>query len=281
MKPASQPGPVRVAAVQMVSVAGVRANLDGASALLEEAAGAGVAMAVLPENFACMPADESDRRKIVEADGDGPIQDFLSRRARELGMWIVGGTIPIRVDGDDRPAAACLVFDDTGRRVARYDKMYLFDVSLPGGSESYHESDNIRPGNTPVVIDSPVGRLGLAVCYDLRFPELFRRLLDRGAQAITLPSAFTASTGRAHWEALIRARAVENLVWMIAPDQGGRHEGGRETFGDSMIVDPWGTILDRRATGPGVVTGDIDLERQQDIRRGFPALDHRNRPETP
>lgn len=281
MKPASQPGPVRVAAVQMVSVAGVRANLDGASALLEEAAEAGVAMAVLPENFACMPADESDRRKIVEADGDGPIQDFLSRRARELGMWIVGGTIPIRVDGDDRPAAACLVFDDTGRRVARYDKMYLFDVSLPGGSESYRESDNIRPGNTPVVIDSPVGRLGLAVCYDLRFPELFRRLLDRGAQAITLPSAFTASTGRAHWEALIRARAVENLVWMIAPDQGGRHEGGRETFGDSMIVDPWGTILDRRATGPGVVTGDIDLERQQDIRRGFPALDHRNRPETP
>lgn len=281
MKPASLPGPVRVAAVQMVSVADVDANLDDAAAMLEEAAGAGAAMAVLPENFACMPADESDRRKIVEADGDGPIQDFLSRRARELGMWIVGGTIPIRVDGDDRPAAACLVFDDTGRRVARYDKMYLFDVSLPGGSESYRESDNIRPGNTPVVIDSPVGRLGLAVCYDLRFPELFRRLLDRGAQAITLPSAFTASTGRAHWVALIRARAVENLVWMIAPDQGGRHDGGRETFGDSMIVDPWGTILDRRATGPGVVTGDIDLERQQDIRRGFPALDHRNRPETP
>lgn len=281
MNSSSRSGTVRVAAVQMVSVADVETNLDDASALLEEAAGTGAVMVVLPENFACMPADESDRRKIVEADGEGPIQDFLSRRARELGIWIVGGTIPIRVGGDDRPAAACLVFDSQGHRVARYDKMYLFDVSLPGGSESYRESDNIRPGNTPVVVDSPVGRLGLAVCYDLRFPEHFRRLLDRGAEAITLPSAFTASTGRAHWESLIRARAVENLVWMIAPDQGGRHAGGRETYGDSMIVDPWGTILDRRAAGPGVVTGDIDPDLQQDIRRRFPALDHRNRPESP
>jgi nitrilase len=261
----------------MVSAATVETNLTEASALLEAAADAGAALAVLPENFACMPADESDRRKIVEEDGTGPIQDFLSRRARELGIWIVGGTIPVRVPGDERPAAACLVYDGEGRRVARYDKMYLFDVSLPGRSESYRESDNICPGNTPVVTDSPIGRLGLAVCYDLRFPELFRALLDIGAEAIALPSAFTDSTGRAHWEPLLRARAIENLAWVLAPDQGGRHEGGRETHGDTMIVEPWGTVVDRRAKGAGVVMADIDLARQTEIRRHFPALEHRKR----
>jgi nitrilase len=273
-----KPSGSRVAAVQMVSGADVASNLQEAAALLSEAADAGATLAVLPENFACMPSDESYRRRIAEEDGEGPIQAFLCAQAERLKMWIVGGTIPIRVPDDDRPAAACLVCDATGRRVARYDKIYLFDVSLPGGQESYRESDNIWPGDTPVVIDSPIGRLGLAVCYDLRFPGLFRMLVDRGAQAIALPSAFTASTGRAHWEPLVRARAIENLVWVVASDQGGRHDGGRETFGDSMIVDPWGKILDRRATGPGVVTGDVDLKWQDDVRRRFPTLEHRKRP---
>jgi nitrilase len=181
----------------MVSAATVETNLTEASALLEAAADAGAALAVLPENFACMPADESDRRKIVEEDGTGPIQDFLSRRARELGIWIVGGTIPVRVPGDERPAAACLVYDGEGRRVARYDKMYLFDVSLPGRSESYRESDNICPGNTPVVTDSPIGRLGLAVCYDLRFPERSsisaRRRSHCRPRSPTVPVARTGS----------------------------------------------------------------------------------------
>ncbi len=273
----AKPASARVAAVQMVSGADVASNLREAAVLLSEAADAGAALAVLPENFACMPTDESYRRKIAEEDGDGPIQAFLSAQAERLKMWVVGGTIPLRVADDDRPAAACLVCDSAGRRVARYDKMYLFDVSLPGGQESYRESDNIRPGDTPVVIDSPIGRLGLAVCYDLRFPGLFRMLGDRGAQMIALPSAFTASTGRAHWEPLVRARAIENLAWVVAADQGGRHDGGRETFGDSMIVDPWGKILDRRAAGPGIVTGDVDLNWQDDLRRRFPTLEHRKR----
>jgi nitrilase len=273
-----KPSSARVAAVQMISGAETASNLHEAAALLSEAADAGAVLAVLPENFACMPSDESYRRRIAEEDGDGPIQAFLSAQAERLNMWVVGGTIPLRVPADERPAAACLVFDTAGNRVARYDKIYLFDVSLPGGQESYRESDNIRPGDTPVVIDSPIGRLGLAVCYDLRFPDLFRMLVDRGAQAIALPSAFTASTGRAHWEPLVRARAIENLVWVVASDQGGRHDGGRETFGDSMIVDPWGKILDRRATGPGIVTGDVDLRWQDDVRRRFPTLEHRKRP---
>jgi nitrilase len=259
----------------MASSADVAANLAGAAALLRRAVERGVLLAVLPENFACMPAREADRTRIAEDDGDGPIQDFLQSRARELGLWLVGGTIPIRCPEDPRPAASCLVYDDHGRRRARYDKIHLFDVSIPGTSESYRESESICPGEQPVVLDSPIGRLGLSVCYDLRFPELFRRMLDRGAEVVALPAAFTARTGQAHWETLLRARAIENLCWMIASAQGGEHPGGRRTWGHSMIVDPWGAVVDERDEGPGLAEGVIDPDRQRDIRRRFPALDHR------
>ncbi|UCC13834.1 MAG: carbon-nitrogen hydrolase family protein [Gammaproteobacteria bacterium] len=280
MSQIQQAGQARVAAIQMVSSADVESNLMQAGQLLSEAARSGVQLAVLPENFACMPVRESQRLESAEPDGDGPIQRFLSRQARALGLWLVGGTIPLRSEEEFRPAAATLVFDDTGRRLARYDKIFLFDVAVPGRSESYRESDGIRPGRKRVVIDSPVGRLGLAVCYDLRFPELFRAMLESGLQTIALPAAFTAATGQDHWEILVRARAVENLCWVIAAGQGGRHDGGRETFGDSMIVDPWGAVNARLEHGPGVVVADIDLARQAEIRSRFPALEHRRHGDT-
>lgn len=269
--------PCRVAALQMVSGPDVEANLETASALLEEAVAAGARLAVLPENFACMPIREADRLEIAEPAGSGPIQTFLSRRARELSTWIVGGTLPVRDDGA-LPFSASLVYDADGGLVARYDKIYLFDVSLPSSSESYAESAFAEPGRAPVVVDSPAGRLGLSVCYDVRFPELFRGMLDQGLQTIALPAAFTAVTGRAHWETLLRARAIENLSWVIAAAQGGRHANGRETWGASMVVDPWGKIVDRLDKGTGVVVADIDFHRQEEIRRTFPALDHRLAP---
>ncbi len=275
-----QMGTVRVAAIQMVSTADVGSNLAQVRELLAEAARSGARLVVLPENFACMPVRESQRMEVAEPDGTGPIQEFLSRQARAQGLWIVGGTIPLKSETEHRPAAATLVFDETGRRLARYDKVFLFDVTVPGGAESYRESDGICPGRSRVVMDSPVGRLGLAVCYDLRFPELFRGMLESGLQTIALPAAFTAATGRDHWEILVRARAVENLCWVVAAGQGGRHDGGRETFGDSMIVDPWGVVSARLERGPGVVLADIDLDRQAEIRKRFPALDHRKHGDT-
>lgn len=265
----------RVAAVQMASGPDVEGNLRVTAALLREAAESGAALTVLPENFACMPAREADRLLIAESDGEGPIQEFLRRSARDLGMWLVAGTIPIRCPDDERPAAACLVFDERGERRGRYDKIHLFDVAIPGAEEAYRESESIRPGEDLVVLDSPLGRLGLAVCYDLRFPELFRRMLDGGLEIIALPAAFTAKTGEAHWETLLRARAIENLSWVVAAAQGGRHAGGRETWGDTMIVDPWGEVRDRRRQGAGIVLADVDLGWQAEIRRRFPALRHR------
>jgi nitrilase len=219
---------------------------------------------------------EADKLAIAEDEGVGPIQEMLAGTARELGLWLVAGTVPLRLPGDAaRTAAACLVFDADGRRVARYDKIHLFDVAIPGRDERYEESASVRPGTTPVCVDTPAGRLGLAVCYDLRFPELFRRLLDLGAEWFCLPSAFTAPTGRAHWEALLRARAIENLCHVVAPAQSGFHENGRETHGDSMILDCWGRVLARLPRGTGVVVGDIDLVRQREVRQNFPSVDHR------
>jgi nitrilase len=259
----------------MVSGPDVPTNLVEAERLLADAARAGASLAVLPENFACMPRRERDRREVAESAGDGPIQTFLAQQAARHRLWIVAGTLPLVIADDSRPAAACLVYDNDGQLAARYDKIHLFDVSLPDGAESYAESANTAPGDEPVVTDSPAGRLGLAVCYDVRFPELFRDMLEQGLQTLALPAAFTATTGMAHWETLLRARAIENQCWMIAAAQGGLHPGGRQTHGDSMIVDPWGRILARRATGPGVLAADIDLSRQARIRRRFPVLTHR------
>ncbi len=264
-----------VAAIQMVSGADVGQNLEAAARLLRVARERGAAVAALPENFAFMGLAESDKLAIAEEDGVGPIQAEISALARSLGLWIVAGTIPLRMAGESRVAAACVVFDADGQRAARYDKIHLFDVAIPGRDERYRESASVRPGQEAVCVETPAGRLGLAVCYDLRFPEHFRRLLDLGAEWFCLPSAFTAPTGRAHWETLLRARAIENLSHVVAPAQSGFHENGRETHGDSMIVDCWGRVLARLPRGSGVVVADVDLVRQREVRQNFPCLDHR------
>jgi nitrilase len=203
------------------------------------------------------------------------MQDFLAAQARQLGIWIVGGTLPVLEPGESRPRAACLLYDDHGRLAARYDKIHLFDVNLPGSSEGYRESDGIAPGAEAVVAAVPWGRLGLAVCYDVRFPELFRVMSAAGMDAVALPAAFTVPTGRAHWELLVRARAVDNLVCVLAAAQWGEHPGGRRTWGDSMIVNHWGEVLARRREGTGVVVADLDLAAQREERQRFPVLEHR------
>jgi nitrilase len=266
---------MKIAALQMTSGPDVSANLASAGELLAEAAAAGAALAVLPENFAFMGLADADKLAVAETEGTGPIQQFLAEAARRLRFWIVGGTIPLRLAGERRVAAASLLLDSSGKAVARYDKIHLFDVDIPGRNESYRESANIAPGKAPIVVETALGRIGMSVCYDVRFPELYRQLSKQGAQILTVPSAFTGPTGRAHWEALLRARAIENLCYVIAPAQSGAHENGRETYGDSMIVDYWGRVLARRPRGRGVVIADVDLVRQAEVRSGFPALQHR------
>jgi nitrilase len=265
----------KVAAIQMTSGADVARNLDDAARMLRGARAQGALIAALPENFAFMGLDEADKVAVAEVQGDGPIQSFVAKMARDLGLWIVAGTIPLRAEEDTRVAASCLVYDSQGVPAARYDKIHLFDVDIPGKVERYRESASVRPGSTPVCVDTPAGRLGLTVCYDLRFPELFRRLLTMGAEWFCMPSAFTAPTGRAHWETLVRARAIENLSCIVAPAQSGYHENGRETYGDSMIVDCWGRVLARLPRGTGVIAADIDLPRQRDVRHNFPSIAHR------
>jgi predicted amidohydrolase len=265
----------RLAAVQMNSGADVAANLRAAGAALEQARTAGATLAALPENFAFMGAQERDKLAVAEPDGQGPIQDFLAAAARRLGLWVVAGTVPLKVADARRVAAACLAYDATGARVARYDKVHLFDVDVPGG-EAYRESQSIAPGPPrAVVADTPAGRLGLSVCYDLRFPELFRRLVADGAEVLAVPSAFTARTGEAHWEPLLRARAIENLCYVVAPAQWGAHPNGRRTWGHSLVADPWGRILAQHGDGTGVVVADAPLEPLRELRRNFPVLDHR------
>jgi len=264
-----------VAAIQMASGPNVNANLLEAGRLIGRAAAAGARLVVLPENFAVMGMAETDKVAIREADGRGPIQDFLAQQAARHGIWLVGGTIPLVADAANKVRAACLLFDPSGRRAARYDKIHLFDVRVVDSGEQYTESQTVESGSEPVVVETPLGRIGLAVCYDLRFPELFRRLLDDGMEIMVVPSAFTAITGRAHWETLLRARAIENLCYVVAGAQGGYHLNGRETHGDSMIVDPWGVILDRLPRGSGFVIAEIDQRRLTSTRRNFPAIDHR------
>jgi len=259
----------------MASAPNVNANLLEAERLIGEAVIQQAELVVLPENFAIMGKSEREKVAVREPEGDGPIQAFLSEQAARHGIWLVGGTIPLVADAQDKIRAACLVYDSTGKQVARYDKIHLFDVQIVDSDEQYTESDTIEPGGEVVVIDSPFGRMGLSVCYDLRFPEQFRQQLDAGMQLLVLPSAFTTITGQAHWEVLVRARAIENQCYVIAPDQGGYHLSGRETYGHSMIVDPWGTVLNSLARGPGVVCANLDLERLAIARRNFPSIEHR------
>jgi predicted amidohydrolase len=268
----------RVAAIQMASGPNVGANLTEAARLISRAVDAGAELLVLPENFAIMGMHEEDKVKVRETYGQGPIQDFLAEQAHQHRVWIVGGTIPLTAKDSQHVRAACLLLDDEGGVKARYDKVHLFDVHLSESKETYDESTTTEPGETSTVVDTPFGRLGLAVCYDLRFPELFRRLSDEGAEIFAIPSAFTAITGRAHWEVLVRARASENLCYVIAAAQGGYHVNGRETHGDSMIVDPWGRVLDRLPRGSGFVVSNVDIVKVRNTRRNFPVLEHRKIP---
>lgn len=266
----------RVAVVQMTAGRDPDANLRTAERAIRAAADQGASLVVLPESFAFMGEQDRDVLAFGEGDGDGPLQSFLAAAAARYGVWLVGGTLPLRDAGGGRVRAACLVFDGRGERVGRYDKMHLFDVAVPGG-DTYRESATFAPGEDTLVVDSPCGRLGVAVCYDLRFPELFRRMLDQGLELLAVPAAFTAATGPAHWETLLRARAIENLVYVAAANQGGRHPGGRTTHGHSMIVDPWGLVLAQVPAGTpeGLVCHPIDRDSQAALRRRFPVIAHR------
>jgi predicted amidohydrolase len=264
-----------VACIQMASGPNVGANLLEAERLINQAVRQEARLVVLPENFAIMGQSERDKVEVREVEGNGPIQEFLAEQAVRHGIWLVGGTVPLAANDPDKVRAACLVYDDAGRQVARYDKIHLFDVDLVDSDEQYTESETIEPDDRVVVFDSPFGRIGLAVCYDLRFPELFRQQLDAGMEVLVVPAAFTAITGRAHWEVLVRARAIENLCYVVAADQGGYHLNGRETHGHSMIVDPWGIVLNSLARGPGVVSASVDLGRLESARRNFPSIQHR------
>lgn len=266
----------KLGAVQMATGPNVNANLCEAERLIKEAADNGARLVVLPENFAFMGKRDQDQLALREADGDeGPLQSFLARIAKQQRIWLIGGTIPMFAQDPGKARSACLVYNEQGERVARYDKIHLFDVTLPGVDERYHESATIESGAQLAVLDSPFGRLGVAICYDLRFPELFRKLLDAGAEVLAIPSAFTAITGKAHWETLVRARAIENLAYVVAAAQGGFHLNGRETHGHSMIVDPWGAVLAQVPRGRGYICCTIDREFQDSIRRNFPAIAHR------
>ncbi len=263
--------PFKAAAIQMVSGPVVEENLRTAAELIREAARQGARLVGLPEYFCLMGMRDQDKVRVREADGKGPIQDFLARTAAELGVWLVGGTTPLVCSHPDKVRNACLVYDPEGKRVARYDKIHLFGFS--SGDERYDEAATIEPGDTPVAFDSPFGRIGLSVCYDVRFPELYRSFAP--VNILFVPSAFTAPTGEAHWEVLLRARAIENLAYLVAPAQGGRHPSGRRTWGHSMVIDPWGRVLRSVETGPGIALAEIDLSVIDQLRTSLPALEHR------
>ena len=262
------------AAVQMSSGRDVGANLAAAEVGLRAAHASGARLAVLPENFALMADSPDSRLRHAEGDDGGPIQDAIARLARTLSLWVVAGTIALRSCDPAKVRSACLVFNDRGERVARYDKIHLFDVDL-GPGERYAESDAFEAGDAVVSVATPWGRLGLAICYDLRFPELFRALLDAGVEIVALPAAFTVPTGKAHWEVLVRARAIENSCYIVASAQSGQHDNGRATYGHSLVVDPWGAIQAERPDGPGIATARIDRASVAAVRRRLPSVMHR------
>ena len=264
---------MKIAVVQMVSTTSVEKNLDAARALLARAAREGAELAILPEYFCLMGRSDRDKLAVAEAPGDGPIQSMLAETARELRLWLVAGTLPLRSGEAGRARNANLVFSPAGECVARYDKIHLFRYD--NGKEQYDEGRTLAAGSDTVAFDAGDVRVGLSVCYDLRFPELYRALMTPPCDLLCVPSAFTHPTGLAHWEVLLRARAIENQCYVAAAAQGGRHENGRRTFGHSVIVDPWGEIVAMLPEGEGIVAGELRRERIADVRRQLPALEHR------
>ncbi len=266
---------MRVAAIQMNSQADVQGNLALADELLAGAAADGCKLAVLPENFALMPEKGRDKASYAEDEGEGPIQAFLAAAAERHGLWIVAGSMPLRSPEAERVYGGCPVYDADGVQQAVYRKIHLFDVKLPDHEESYQESWSMYPGDEPVTVATPAGRIGLTICYDVRFPELFRTLVDEGATFFTVPAAFTRVTGEAHWLTLLRARAIENLAYVVAPGQYGEHPDNRATYGHSVIIDPWGKVLAEQAEGNCFVAADIDPGLPAKLRSEFPALTNR------
>ncbi|PPD52641.1 MAG: acyltransferase [Methylotenera sp.] len=262
---------VKVAGIQMASSPQVSSNLIEAERLIAIAANQGAKIVVLPEYFCIMGVKEIDKVAVREKAGDGMIQRFLAKMAKDYKIWLIGGTVPLTSNYPNKVRNSCLVYNDKGLQVARYDKIHLFGLDL--GTEHYHEENTIESGNEVVVVETPYGKIGLSVCYDLRFPELYRAMGE--VDMLVVPSAFTETTGKAHWESLIRARAIENLCYVIAPAQGGYHLSGRETHGNSMIVDPWGVILDRLPRGSGVVMANVNRDYQTSLRSSLPALKHK------
>ena len=266
----------KIAAIQMNSGMDLNDNLKMAKKLLQEAATRGARVAVLPENFPLLGKGEDYKKiknSIQEMEGHGQLQDFLAATAQELKLWIIGGTIPLSSDTPEKSYAACLVYNAQGEQIARYNKIHLFDVNL-NAQESYKESDTIVAGNNIIVVDTPVGCIGLSVCYDIRFAELFRELFKKGAEILIVPAAFTVPTGKAHWEVLLRARAIENFCYVVAAAQWGRHGQERETYGDSMFIAPFGEVITRLPSGNGVIIADIDLESVYSARQKIPVGEH-------
>lgn len=263
----------KVAVIQLVSSANIIDNLNALTPYFIQASEAGAELVVLPENFALMGKHEHDKLVLAEYFGEGGIQETIALLAKQFKLWIVAGTMPLYSDNHQRVRASCLVYDNLGACVARYDKIHLFDVCI-SNTEAYQESLTVEAGDELVVVDTPIGRIGLSVCYDVRFPALYARLREQGAQLFTVPSAFTAVTGAAHWETLLRARAIENLCYVLAPNQGGCHENGRHTYGHSMIIDPWGKVLAEQENSTGVIIADIDLTHLSHLRKQFPCNEH-------
>ncbi len=270
-KKVKQSNMVKVAGIQMASSPNVSFNLIEAERLINIAAEQGAKIIALPEYFPMMGISDTDKVDVREEEGKGPIQKFLSKMAKKHKVWLIGGTVPLSTKAPNKIRNSCLVFNDKGEQIARYDKIHLFGLDL--GTEHYHEENTIEAGNEIIVVDTPYGKIGLSVCYDLRFPELYRAMGN--VDMIFVPAAFTDTTGKAHWETLVRARAIENMCYVIAPAQGGYHLSGRETHGNSMIVDPWGVILDRLPRGSGVVIANVNTQYQQSLRDSLPALKHR------
>ncbi len=265
----------KLAAIQMSSGSNIQANLDEVAKLIDQAAAQGAELIVLPENFSQMPMNDAERVANAEDIGDGRVQTFLSEQAKKNNAWIVGGTIPVKSSEAGKAYSSSLLYNSNGEQVARYDKIHMFDVLIEENNETYNESATTVAGEQAVVVDTPLGKLGLSVCYDLRFPELYRTMVSQGMEICAIPSAFTAFTGQSHWEPLIRARAIENQCYVIAAAQGGYHVNNRQTYGHSMVVNPWGNIQGSVGTGPGVVITEMDRSVLETTRSKFQVLNHR------